>query len=690
MKNIVVKTMIIISIVAIPTTLALNPHLIVSNETNHMIVEIQGADLDQTLFYLLPSTAQYNNIEVVIHNYNKVPAPTPKTKFYSTDSPYPEIISLECVKTKSIYYDVLEKGNFDVIRIYVPSVYYSDGYKHTTTSLTLHINYDYKPKSFTTQKDTENIGGLVENPGVLTTFETQTQNYQPESPDYEYVIVTNSSFWETINNEFKSWKISNDAKINNIWIVNVSNITSDFTFDVNGSYGDATNDTGGNHWITDDEEVTSSYNLFNDTQAMIRNFLRYCYDVHNTRYVLLLGDRNYVPPRMVASYAAGTCPGCTDFHNDSSHASDMYYACLHNNMNNNTNSYFMENNLCGNDYDKIDWGYDLCVGRVPVTSCQDVYNWTNKTKAYINGNSQGNYLTYGMVPAKDNGGSVTNTTWLMFGDEFPANISFVNNQNLSSTQYENAKEYVNGNETGIDGITLILQSGHYNSFWSYYNSVLADNNDMPNFYYSEGCSEGAFGEGQSHMDEVMIYDGAAFAGIANSAYGWFVASTYYVEEMMSQMFNATTGNFTMTFCKAHNDAREIYGHDVDCVWGMIVKETNFFGDPALEWTWNTTYSPQASDIEIVNISNMENGTTFYPNTTLVFNWSTVENTSYYQFQISNNSAFTDLVVNLSNVSFINYPTYLTEFESNMSFILPPANQLTDYKMYYCRVRAYAS
>ena len=43
--------------------------------------------------------------------------------------------------------------------------------------------------------------------------------------------------------------------------------------------------------------------------------------------------------------------------------------------------------------------------------------------------------------------------------------------------------------------------------------------------------------------------------------------------MFQEMFNETVGNNTYTFCQAHNDAREIFGHPEDSVFGMIVKET---------------------------------------------------------------------------------------------------------------------
>jgi len=365
----------------------------------------------------------------------------------------------------------------------------------------------------------------------------------------------------------------------------------------------------------------------------------------------------------------------------------MYYSCLHYSMNNNTNSYFMENDCCSSPYDEIDWGYDICVGRILVDTPNEVKSWINKTQNYTLGSLQGNYHRNAIVAAKDSGNAITNSTWLMIGDEFPSNITFLNNQNITQTQWSDIPNYVDGNNNPYDGFNLIFHAGHGGTLYTNYQPGLVTNDLLPNFLYTEGCNSADFGTDTSSRMEGWLPYNCLFAGISNSASGWFTASTYYVEEMMRQMFNTTTANYTLNFCKAHNDAREIYGHQTDCVFGMIVKETNFFGDPALDYIWyDAGFTPTAETPQFISIDNNSNGTTI-TNTNPTFNWSITVNTSQYWFQISNTSDFTELIVNISNINNYTYPSYYFANETRISFTLPAANSLTTYKQYYTRVKS---
>jgi len=694
MNSTVVKIIIVISLLVFSTfAISSTIETFDVQEDESMTLTFKLDDFDQTFFYLLPSNAHYNNIDIISHNYIKEQEETPSVTFYTTNEDNPDIIIKDCPKTQSYYSDLLKKGNFDLIRLYIPSTYYSSDYKYTTTSITLQINYQTEPKSLVTQKDLQKVGTIIDNSEVLKGYATQQSNFNPQNPDYDYLIITNESFYDLINENYKDWKINNDNKINSILIVNVSTILNQTNCSINGTWGDATNTSNGNPWIEDGKEVTSDYEMFNDSQAKIRNYIRYCYTTHNTRYVLLFGNSQVIPPRMVCSYAAGTCPGCTGFYNDTSHASDMYYSNLHYNMNNNTNSYWMENAVCGSPVDEIDWGYDVHLGRVLINQKWETLWWINKTKNYIT-NNQSNYTQWNVVPCRDNGGAISNQTWTGWqgsqpgpgiGDEFPDNISFINNQNITATQWSNLDDYANGNAGGIPGFVLIYHAGHGGTLWDPYSDVNLDNMDFPNFVITEGCSSADFGEDtSSRMEDWMSDNGAAFGGVANSAYGWFVASTYYGEQMMRELFNDSN---TSILCEAFENSKEVVGHDPDCVWGQIVKDSNFFGDPAQEWVWydpsvNTTNTPQ-----FVNISNGLNGTTI-TSPTIIFNWTKIENATQYHLQISYYPDFSVLVTNISNISSPLYPSYYSESNNNVSFELPPEYELSLYDTYYCRVRSY--
>ena len=623
---------------------------------------IKKSKLNKVSLIEIPKGKSFSSIEIISHKYESEVSKKPEMIFYPT-SYEGEIEISERIYTEPLTYDILNKGKKTYVRIFAPEVYYKNNKKYKTESIDYQIIYNDEPK-----------------------FIFQEDKYNPQI-NYQYVIITNESFYPIFKNYFKNWKILNDDKISNILIINVSDIISNSTYWVNNSYGDA---NSSNSWLLGETPISVNYSLFNDSQAKIRNFLRYAYNNYNTRYCLLGGNKDVIPVRMVASYAVGNCGSCTGWENDTSHASDMYYACLHYSMNNNTNTRFMENDCCGSPYDQIDWGYDLCVGRVLVGTIEHLYNWINKTKAYVNGLTQGNYLRNHIVAAKNNGGSITNESWLNLGgsfsadlnDEFPANFTFLNNQNITQVQWSIFDDYVNGEVSPYDGFHMILHQGHGGTLYSDYYPGENTNELTPNFLYTEGCTSGDYGTGtDSRMEKWMRQNDSTFASIANSAYGWFGGSTYYLEEMMSQMFNETTGNFTRIFCKAHNDAREIIGHDPDCIWGMVVKETNFAGDPALEYQWyeNTTTQFISIGYQTSNI--------YVDSNNLIFNWSVVYASVQYNLQIANDSDFTDVVINITNINEYEYSTYYDQNITRVSFEIPPSYSLPAFKEYYCRVRA---
>ena len=98
-------------------------------------------------------------------------------------------------------------------------------------------------------------------------------------------------------------------------------------------------------------------------------------------------------------------------------------------------------------------------------------------------------------------------------------------------------------------------------------------------------------------------------------------------------------------------------------------------------------SVDANAPQFIYIDGGTNGTTGY-SATPTFNWTIDTNAIHYWLHIANDSAFTDLVVNITN---INEYTYPSEYDSNttrVSFTLPTANSLQVIdKTYYCRVQS---
>jgi len=91
--------------------------------------------------------------------------------------------------------------------------------------------------------------------------------------------------------------------------------------------------------------------------------------------------------------------------------------------------------------------------------------------------------------------------------------------------------------------------------------------------------------------------------------------------------------------------------------------------------------------DFIDINDGVNGTNIYYNTPS-FNWTAVSNASQYNLQIANDSGFTDMVVNITNINQFTFPSNCAISATEVRFALPNAYALADYKLYYCRVRSY--
>lgn len=91
--------------------------------------------------------------------------------------------------------------------------------------------------------------------------------------------------------------------------------------------------------------------------------------------------------------------------------------------------------------------------------------------------------------------------------------------------------------------------------------------------------------------------------------------------------------------------------------------------------------------QFISIDDGINGTTVY-NATPTFVWSKLVNAVQYWLQIANDSSFTNLVINISNVNRENYPSECTETTRKILFTIPGSDELMLYQTYYCRVKAY--
>jgi len=109
----------------------------------------------------------------------------------------------------------------------------------------------------------------------------------------------------------------------------------------------------------------------------------------------------------------------------------------------------------------------------------------------------------------------------------------------------------------------------------------------------------------------------------------------------------------------------------------------------VEWVSSGADSVSLSDPdpEFIDIEGGTNQTTIYT-ATPTFNWSRIDDADKYHLQVSNDSSFNSCIVDINNVSRYTYPSQFSQTSTKISFTLPDSHAITDYDVYYCRVRAY--
>jgi hypothetical protein len=215
------------------------------------------------------------------------------------------------------------------------------------------------------QKDEEATEKMVDNPEIVEIYKGKTKDVQYSSivnslDSYDYVIITNNA----LNSSTGAYTFQDLADFKNskgiaTTIVNAENILNESAY-----------------W--------NSNPLFNDTQAVIRNFIIDAYMNWGIEYVLLGGDGDgddvggesgddIIPHR--GFYVN------SGYYVDDDIPSDMYYACLDGNFNYDEDLYWGEYND-GPDGDEVDLYTEVYVGRAPVDSEEELSNFVMKTLAY--------------------------------------------------------------------------------------------------------------------------------------------------------------------------------------------------------------------------------------------------------------------------------------------------------------------
>ncbi len=356
-----------------------------------------------------------------------------------------------------------------------------------------------------------------------------------------------------------------------------------------------------------------------DLQDKIRNFIKDAYLNWETEFVLLAGDEELIPHRGLYADAGGS-------YTDEDIASDLYYAALDGNWNDDGDSLWGE-------VDEADLIPEVSVGRASIVTEAEATNFINKILKYETspvvsqikvGQMVGELLwddpTWGgdyKDEIKD-GASTHGYTTAGFPPSFTVHTLYDRDIDPARWDKEDLIPLLNG------GRHLVNHLGHSSVTYGFrmYNSDVETrftNDGVSNSYfilYTQGCYSGSFDNRTSSGtygddclgEHFMFVENAAVAFIGNTRYGWGEhestngANQYYDR----QFFDAIFGEGITAIGPANDDSKVDNIPFVD--FGpnrWVYYQLVLLGDPAMDIWTDTPGSLTVSAPEVIYASDNE-------------------------------------------------------------------------------------
>jgi len=353
-----------------------------------------------------------------------------------------------------------------------------------------------------------------------------------------------------------------------------------------------------------------SYSLGQVTPETIRDFIRNEYITNGINYVLIGGDSDVIPAKMLwvqAGQDSTTMP------------SDLYYGCLDGTFNYNNNDKWGEphDGEGGGDVDLV---AEVYVGRASVGDITETNNFVQKTISYmntggyssgpalmvgeylwgppdyavtfgdnsmdelINGSHANHYTTVGMPLDAYTFDRLYDHNWSGFDLNYPLNTGWPTAEIISRIN---------------NGVRFINHLGHSSTTYNM-RMVPSDIQGLSNtvlpFVYSQGCYAGAFDEGDCMAEYFTVKTThAAFAAIMCARYGWGIpGSTNGPSQYFNRFFwDAVFGENITSIGKANQDSKE---ENLKRINGECMRwcyyEMNLFGDPTLTFMTQNNTPPE--------------------------------------------------------------------------------------------------
>ncbi len=443
---------------------------------------------------------------------------------------------------------------------------------------------------------------------------------------YDFVIIAYSSWYEYNGNwdlqTLVDWHNNND--ILNTYKVNLLDIVNDESFWVNGEWGDGNPD---NPYKRVDEDAITNYEMFNDTQAKVRNYIRYAHHELGIRYALLVGDHEHIPCRKMYAHGEGA-PAPKRGYDDNVPA-DMYFGCLNGTWNDDEDTYLPsgagwgENATLNSDngVDEADWTWEVAIGRLCPDTTTELSNSIRKTIAYMslagteeylyNVSLAGHYAgwggqaEWGAEYSKQLNGTIC-TDWDHITYGFNPNNYTIKVVDANPNREEGV-DYTDANSRGIfnDGVHIWYQSGHGSETLWHNSGGYGDAFDISDVhtlintkyclaYSSIPCRPGQFDTTDCLAEAFVNDDNGAFAAIMNSRYGWgsyydlHSTNHYHGREFFDAYFHENITRIGDMLADACHDCDWLLIEDDPGTIRWALYEKNLIGSPAVQMKFPTS------------------------------------------------------------------------------------------------------
>lgn len=438
-------------------------------------------------------------------------------------------------------------------------------------------------KNVRTNESFEYVRSLVVNPNQVETFAPAAiLNAPPYGimnayTYYEYVIVTAEELIPAFD-IFIAWK---RQKGYNVHIEAIEYILADPRF-ANG------------------DEISG----INDDAGKLRAYLKYYYENHGTRFVLLSGDYTNMPIRMGYGKVNDTYYGEIP--------TNLYFSDFNGSWNFNNNEKYGEF-----QEDGIDYFSEICVGRLLCSTSEHIENYTEKLIKYeLNpGNGDYSYLKKIFMFQNDeiqnnNGAELlksefsvifNNDSITVFGENpscndlnptFPSGNDIITEMNK---RYGYFSMMGHGNRSLISVLSEGINKRTLSRIYAIYNGDVSNgdnglnyltNEDYPAIAYSIACSITPFDMSitnnhnmGSSFTVASLYGGPALLG--NTRYGWSITSPILERKFVSILSNNL---MSKKIGKIQNTSKELFS-STGKYRHWVTLSHNLIGEPEFEmWT----------------------------------------------------------------------------------------------------------